>query len=132
MVRVDIHTDTRYPLNRRIIRKAVIDTLDANKVSMGEVEVSVAVVGRRKMKVLTDAYLHDELEHEVLAFPYEDLASNKGGFISPPDNVLRLGDIALCWPEIVLLASAEDIMVDEQVYKLTVHATEHLLGKHHE
>ncbi len=109
-----------------------MDTLASNRVPSEEVEVSVAVVGKRKMKMLGREFLKDDQNHEVLSFPYEDLASNQGGFINFPDNVLRLGDIVLCWPEVVLLASGEDVMVDAEIYKLTSHATEHLLGKHHE
>lgn len=132
MVNVDIVSDTRYPVNRKIVRKAVVDTLSKNKVN-GDIEVSVAVVGRRKMKQLTDQYLGDGLNHEILSFPFEDVAStSKEGFINPPDDVLRLGDIVLAWPDVVLAAGSDDVMVDDELYMLTSHGVEHLLGKHHE
>lgn len=84
------------------------------------------------MRELSKKYLQDDLDHEVLAFPYEDLTQMTKGFINPPDEFLRLGDIVLCWPELVILAAGDDIMVEDEVYMLTAHATEHLLGKHHE
>ena len=133
MVNVIIHTDTRYPVNRRIIRKAVLDTFSEFKVESGNLEVSVAVVGSRKMKDLSLKFLKDEKTHEVLAFAQEEISQSEGrGFVNPPDNILRLGDIVLCWPEVLEEASRQDSMVDDQLYFLTGHATEHLLGKHHE
>jgi len=133
MVNVIIHTDTRYPVNRRVIRKAVLDTFSEFKISGGDLEVSVAVVGSRKMKELSLKFLKDRETHEVLAFAQEEISQSEvGGFVNPPDNILRLGDIVLCWPEILEEASRQDSMVDDQLYFLTGHATEHLLGKHHE
>ena len=133
MVKVIIHTDTRYPVNRRVIRKAVLDTFSEFKIESGDLEVSVAVVGSRKMKDLSLKFLKDSQVHEVLAFAQEEISEANGrGFVNPPDNILRLGDIVLCWPEVLESASRQDSMVDDQLYFLSRHATEHLLGKHHE
>lgn len=132
MVKVEIFSDSRYPVNRKLVRRAVLDTLLKNKITLGDIEVSVAVVGKRKMRELSKKYLKDDLDHEVLAFPYEDLAQMTKGFINPPDEFLRLGDIVLCWPQMVILAARDESMVEDEVYMLTAHATEHLLGKHHE
>lgn len=132
MVNVGIVSDTRYPVNRKIIRKAVGDALDKNKVQVGEVEVSVAVVGKRKMKELALKYLGDSENHEVLAFPLEEITQQTKGFINTPDETLHLGDIVLCWPEVLMCAGRDEIMVDDEVYFLCAHALEHLLGKHHD
>ena len=133
MLRVNIVTDTRYPVIRKTIRKAITDTLNSFKMLSGELEVSVAVVGKRKMGFLTSEYLKDGKDHEVLAFPLEEVAQEtKSGFINSPDGILRLGDIVLCWPEVLLCASRDEILVDSEMYMLTAHAMEHLLGKHHE
>lgn len=133
MIRVDIVADTRYPVNRKLVRRAVVDALTKNKAAAGDVEVSIAVVGRRKMKLLSEKYLGDGKNHEILSFPYEDIVSmRKEGFINPPDDILRLGDIVLSWPDVVLAAGADDVMVDDEVYFLTCHGVDHLLGKHHE
>ena len=133
MVKVIIHTDTRYPVNRRVIRKAVLDTFSEFKIASGDLEVSVAVVGTRKMKDLSSKFLKDTQAHEVLAFAQEEISESNGrGFVNPPDDILRLGDIVICWPEVLESASREETMVDDQLYFLSRHATEHLLGKHHE
>lgn len=91
------------------------------------------VVGKRKMRQLSARFMKDSQDHEVLSFPLEEITSDTGkGFVNVPDGVLRLGDVVLSWPEIVALAGTEDVMVDDEVYKLTAHSVEHLLGKHHE
>lgn len=133
MRKVLISTDTRYPVNRKIIREAVEKALEKNRIDSNEVEISVAVVGKRKMRKLTEEFVKDGQEHEVLSFPLEEITQNmEKGFVSPPDGVLRLGDIVLNWPEVVALAGTEDILVDEEMYKLVEHSVDHLLGKHHE
>lgn len=132
MIKVLIHTDTRYPVNRKTIRRAVVDIFAKRKISESDVEVSVAVVGGRKMKELGGKYLGDGKDHEVLSFALEDFTNAKGGFVNPPDKVLRLGDVILCWPEVLDLARRDDVMVDDEVYSLTAHGVEHLLGEHHE
>lgn len=131
MINVLIHTDTRYPVNRKIIRKAVWDIILINKVK-SNTEVSIAVVGERKMKALSNKYLKDNQKHEILSFALEDPAYARDGFINSPDEILRLGDVVLCWPQVLDLAAKDDVLVDEEIYRLTCHGVEHLLGKHHE
>ncbi len=128
MVKVLISTDPRYPVNRKVLRRAVLGVFEKEKILDIQAEVSVSVVGKRKMKALTSKYLKDGRDHEVLSFPIEEVA----GFINAPDDVLRLGDVVLCWPEVLLCAARDNIMVDEEVALLTAHGVEHLLGKHHE
>lgn len=133
MQRVLISGDTRYPVNRKIVRQAVEDTLSKNKIGSSGIEVSVVVIGKRKMKTLSEQFMKDGLEHEVLSFSLEEITQDTGkGFVNAPDGILRLGDIVLAWPQVVALAGLEDIMVDDEVYKLVAHSVEHLLGKHHE
>lgn len=159
MVKVLVTCDSRYPLNREVLRRGVIDTLGRNRdlwskdpqslifahptkaefaqnSISGEIEVSVAVVGQRKMDELCKKYMPDGKKHEVLSFPYEDASSapkaKKHGFVNAPDAVLRLGDIILCWPQVVLKAAEDGVLVSDEMYLLTAHSTEHLLGKHHE
>lgn len=128
MIKVLISTDPRYPVNRKVLRKAVLGVFEREKIADIPAEVSVSVVGRRKMKALTDKYLKDGRNHEVLSFPIEEAA----GFSKAPDEVLRLGDVVLSWPEVLLCAARDNVMVDEEVSMLVAHGVEHLLGKHHE
>ena len=59
MLNVLVKTDNRYPVNRKIIRRAVLDTLTKHKAGNNEIEVSVSVVGARKMDLLTNDFMKD-------------------------------------------------------------------------
>ncbi|MBI3283165.1 rRNA maturation RNase YbeY [Candidatus Curtissbacteria bacterium] len=130
MLTVLISSSVRYPVNRKVIRRAATDTISRNTIGDISAEISVAVVGERKMSELTQKYLSSHAIPEVLSFPLEDPSAER--FINPPDGVLRLGDVVLCWPRVLLAAERDGVMVDDEVYLLTSHAVEHLLGKHHE
>lgn len=130
MLTVLIRSDSRYRVNRKVIRRAIVDTLTRYKVTNLSTEVSVLIVGGRKMAEISKKYLGDDSLHDVLSFPLED-SEQRAGFINPPDEVLRLGDIVLCWPEVVSDAGRDNVMVDEEIYRLVAHGLEHLLGKHH-
>lgn len=133
MVRVLISSDSRYPVNRKVIRRAIAEVFRKENIENLDAEVSVLVCGSRKMKDLTSKYLGDDLDHEVLSFPQEEAKKSK--FASPgdsPQEVLRLGDVVVCWPKVLELAARDDMMVDDKLAFLVSHGVEHLLGKHHE
>ncbi len=131
MVNVLISTDTRYPVNRKIIRKAVFDVFKKHKLESIDSEVSVAVVGARKMEDVSSKFLKDNGNHDILTFALEEV-SEDSAFVNPPEEILRLGDVVLCWPKILESASREEKMVDDEVYFLICHGVEHLLGEHHQ
>ena len=130
MVTVLIHSDSRYPVNRKVVRQAVLDTFRQNKMGNIDAEVSIAVVGQRKMKAICQKYLEDEKVHEILTFSLEDVEGKR--FINPPDGILYLGDVVLCWPKVLLAASEDALMVNSELAFLVSHGTLHLIGKHHE
>ncbi|MBI3341999.1 rRNA maturation RNase YbeY [Candidatus Curtissbacteria bacterium] len=132
MLSVLIKVESRYPVNRKAIRQAVADVFQKEKIGNLSAEVSVIVCGARKMKELSTKYLGDDIDHEVLSFPLEDVTSNKGAFMGAPDDILRLGDVVVAWPEVVRLAGEKNVMIDEEMGFLVAHGVEHLLGKHHE
>lgn len=132
MINILIRTDSRYPVNREIIKRAIRDTLKKHKFEDLPAEISVAVVGSRKMGEISKKYLNDDLPHEVLSFALEEMSAPRGsGFVNPSNQILHLGDIILCWPYVLKAASLANVMVDYQVYLLTSHGLEHLLGNHH-
>ena len=133
MVNVLISTDPRYPVNRNAIREAVAEVFSSENIESLNAEVSVLVCGMRKMRELSKKYLKDDLDHEVLSFPFSESSSKFAGeFVEAPDEVLKLGDVAICWPVLLQLAAEENILVDEKLKFLVSHGVEHLLGKHHE
>lgn len=131
MLRILIKTESRYPVNRKAIRKGVASVQEAEGLANLDAEVSVLVCGSRKMKELSDKHLGDKKVHEVLSFAFEDPKNNRA-FVNSPNKVLMLGDIIVSWPEVVRLAGEHDRLVDDELAFLVGHGFEHLLGKHHE
>ncbi len=126
--KVFIKADSRFPINRKKIRQAVNSILKENDVR-GEVEVSILIAGDRKMKALNKKYLQRKKVTSVLSFPMEDTREASGlGFVDSPDEVLRLGDIVISYPQAVKAAAEKNILVDDQIEKLIKHGTKHLLG----
>jgi probable rRNA maturation factor len=93
----------------------------------GPVEVSVAIVGDRKMRVLSKKYKGEDKTRNILSFP---LAEGESTFL--PTEVLRLGDIVISFPEVIREASKMEILVDDRIDELTEHGMLHLLGINHE
>lgn len=131
MIRVLIHCDSRYPVNRKVIKKAVTAVFLENNLKNLDAEVSVAIVGERKMRNLCKTYVNDTEKHAVLAFAYEDASDGLGGFVNPPGDILRLGDVVLCFPYAVERAAGENVLVNEEVKRLITHGVKHLLGENH-
>ncbi len=122
-ISVDILGGTRYKIDRKKIRETVEKTLKSHGVA-DMAEVSVVVVGERKMSQLHLKYLQAEGPTDVMSWPLEG--------VNYPDDVLRLGDVVVCYPVAVKLAAEENMMVDEKIASLVEHGCLHLLGIHHE
>lgn len=128
MIRSLIKTDSRFPINRKRIRQAVASVLRENGVR-GEIEVSIVVVGDRKMKALNKQYFKRKETASILSFPLENTSEDTGlGFANSPDEILRLGDIVISYPQALKKAAEKNILVDEAIDSLIKHGMNCLLG----
>lgn len=121
-----IYVESRYKVNRKKIKSTVQRVLSENKVTT-PVEVSIAVVGDRKMKSLNKKYRNLDKTTNVLSFP---LAEGESSY--PADDLMRLGDVVVSYPVIIQEAARDEVLVDEKVDELLAHGMMHLLGLHHE
>lgn len=125
-VSVLIFVESRYKVNRKRIKKTVQNVLDKNEI-VGPVEVSIAVVGDRKMRELSKKYKGEDKTRNILSF-----SQTEGEEIKMPAGVLRLGDIVLSFPQVINDAVRDEMLVDDKVDQLVEHGLMHLLGLHHE
>ncbi len=125
-IRVLIFVESRYSVNRKRIKQAVQEIIGENNIS-SPTEVSVAIVGDRKMRSLNKKYRDKDKTTNVLSFPI-----NEGGEAILPEGITRLGDIVLAYPQIIREAAAEEVLVDDKIDELVKHGLLHLLGMHHE
>ncbi len=80
--------------------------------------LNIAFIGKRKMQAISNTYKHENVALPVLAFPY------KGEKVE--DDQL-LGEIVLCYPQVVLLAAQRAKKLDDMMYQLVDHGLQNLL-----
>lgn len=130
MFRILISRQSRYPADTKTLKKRVKDTLLEHNLTGGE--VSIALIGERKMKELSKRHLGEQNRlHEVLSFPALETKGERN-FAAPEEELLMLGDIVICYPEARKIAMKRNRMVDDVLGELAEHGTLHLLGIHHE
>jgi rRNA maturation RNase YbeY len=125
-LKVLIFVESRYKVNRKRIRSSIAELLNQNGVN-SPVEVSVAIVGDRKMRELSKKYKGEDKTRNILSF-----SLSEGERMETPAGVIRLGDIVLSYPIVLLEASRDEMLVDDKVDQLVKHGMNHLLGNHHE
>ena len=128
MIKVLITKQPNYPVEVTPIKKKLAVFLAKNGI-VSEADVNVAIVGEKKMLEVGKKYLKDSKLHNVLSFvPVEA----KESFVDPPDGVIHLGEIIVCYPQAVKESQVENILIDQRIYDLIEHGALHLLGIHHE
>jgi probable rRNA maturation factor len=125
-VSVLIFVESRYKINRKRIKQTVENVVSKNDVT-GPVEVSIAVVGDRKMRQLSLKYKGEDKTRNILSF-----SQTEGQAFQAPRDILRLGDIVLSFPQVINDAVRDEMLVDDKVDELVEHGLMHLLGLHHE
>ena len=124
--KVLIFVESRYRVNRKRMKRTVDRVLSEHKV-VSPVEVSIAIVGDRKMRQLNKKYRDLDKTTNVLSFPIAE-----GDVpVLPPGNTLRLGDIVLSFPQVIRDAARDEVLVDDKVDELVAHGLLHLMGMHH-
>jgi probable rRNA maturation factor len=130
MITVLFSIESHYKVNRNRLRASIVQTLEG--VVKRDTEVSVSVVGDRMMRRLNKQYRNLDKTTDVLSFPLSDNdGPTKPVFVDPPDNILRLGDIIISYPQTIKEATEQNKLVDDMMVELALHGLNHLLGIHH-
>src|SRR5260221_12912271 len=111
-LKVLIYVESRYKLNRKQIKSVVATVLEENNVK-SSLEVSIAIVGDRKMAKLNKQYRGKEGSTNILSFPLSE-----GEKTPLPNDMIRLGDIVISYPFLIKEAAKQDILVDDRVEEL--------------
>lgn len=138
MIKIIVSSDSRYNIDKLAVQAVVLNILKRQRVK-GNIEISISIVGDRKMHEINKKFRGIDNTANILSFALEDPISQsslqhmpKVGFVKSPDNVLRLGDIVLSYPELIKDAASEGVSIDEQMRFLMDHGVKHLLGTHHD
>lgn len=126
---IQIFVESRYKVDRKKIKKAITEVLSEHGIQT-PVEISLAVVGDRKMTHLNETYRQKQGTTNVLSFVSSEGESLPETELDSARN--KLGDIVLSYPQVVRDAARDEVLVDEKVDELVRHSMLHLLGVHHE
>jgi len=129
MITVLFQTESHFPVSREKVKEAVMTAL--TKKIQSDVEVSVSIIGDRRMRELNRTYRQIDATTDVLSFPQNDPSAAAKPFVDPPDNILHLGDIIVSYPQVMVEASEDNMMVDDKIIQLVLHGLDHLMGVHH-
>lgn len=125
-VTTQIFVESRYKVNRKKIKAAVEEVIASHDID-SPMEVSVAIVGDRKMHALNKKYRGLDKTTNVLSF-----SQSEGEAMINASGNLVLGDIVISYPVMIQEASAENKLIDDKICFWVQHGLQHLLGEHHE
>lgn len=123
--KVLLFVESRYKLDRKRIKRVALSVLKEQGIA-GPAEISVAIVGDRKMHILNKKYRNLDKTTNVLSFPLSE-----GESTHLPEGSLRLGDVVISYPQVIREAAEEEVFVDDKIEELLKHGILHLLGIHH-
>jgi len=90
------------------------------------VELGLVVTNSRRIQRLNKRYRGRDEATDVLSFAL--LEGDASPFIPPPDGVLHLGEVILCYPQAVAQAEEHRHPLERELALLAVHGVLHLLG----
>ena len=133
MIQVYVKKQSNYPVKASELKKKLSEFFKKKGI-VSDAHVSVALIGEKKMLELSKKYLKDNTLHSVLSFsPDEALGESvQGGFATPPDGKIDLGEIVICFPVALEEAKKEGKRINTKIGELMLHAALHLLGIHHD
>src|SRR5258708_7196854 len=99
---IDLYIENRYKGNRKRIKQAAASILKQQDIQ-GPAEVSVAIIGDRKMRHLHKTYKGEDKTTNILSFPLSE-----GGAMVMSTDILRLGDIVISYPQVIKEASEDE------------------------
>ncbi|MFI5265523.1 MAG: rRNA maturation RNase YbeY [Candidatus Levyibacteriota bacterium] len=124
-ITTQIFVESRYQVNRKKIKETVERTITDRGIT-SPMEVSVAIVGDRKMRALNKKYRNLDKTTNVLSF-----SQTEGVPVNHPTGNLTLGDIVISYPVMIKEASFENMLLDDKICYWVQHGLQHLLGEHH-
>ena len=128
MIKVNVKKQSNYPIDTVKLKRHIKNFL-ARKGIVSDSELSIALVGKKKMLDLSKQYMKDNKAHKVLSFVADEVQDN---FVYPPNGKIHLGEIVVCYPEAFDEAKSQGVRIDDKVVELVEHGALHLMGEHHE
>ena len=121
---------TKQKLDQNYLNKVADETLGITKFKK-PVEISLVVTGEKRIRSLNKKYRKINKITDVLSFGNEELSNKSVEFVNPPDDIIHLGEIFICYLQTVRQAKQKKHSVKKEISILLIHGILHLLGYDH-
>ena len=115
---INIVCPSRYKLDKKGLKDFTVSLLTKKHVNL-RATVNLVFIGTRKMKDIARTYKNEDVALPVLAFPYKEIDLS---------GEQMLGEVMLCYPQIVLLAAERGKKVDDMIQRLVEHGINNIIG----
>lgn len=114
---INFFSSSRYKINKKSLKGFVVEIVNKLGVSL-DLTINIVFIGKNKMRELSLSYKKEDVALPVLSFPYK-------GEVLEGEPVL--GEIFICYPQVILLAAERNRKVEETIIGLIKHGIENLL-----
>jgi probable rRNA maturation factor len=121
---------TKQKLNKKYLNKVAEETLKIVGFKR-PAEISLVISGEERIRSLNKKYRNINKITDVLSFGNEVVKNGSAKFISPPDKIIYLGEIFICYPKVVRQAKQKKHSMKKELTILLIHGILHLLGYDH-
>jgi len=118
-------------VSRQWLRQAVKLTLVHTGIS-SPVELGLVIAGDDTVHELNRDYRNVDRTTDVIAFSLSERGLDNQPFITPPDNVIHLGEVVVSYPQAKRQAHEQRHSLERELALLVAHGVLHLLGYDHE
>lgn len=115
---INIKSSSRYKFQRKKIKEFIINYLSQKEISLNY-DINIIFIGKNKMKKISATYKNENQALPVLSFFYNEKI----------DDRILLGEIFLCYPQIILLAAQRNKKVDDVINELILHGINNLINQ---
>jgi probable rRNA maturation factor len=132
-MKLGIQIDKKFQkyLRREWLHQVVEHSLVAHGIG-SEVELGLLITDDETVRELNQEYRGVDEPTDVLSFALVERKPGSSPFITPPDDLLHLGEVIVSYPQAVRQAEENKHRVEEEVALLVVHGVLHLLGYEHD
>ena len=128
---IHIEEEFRELVDEEWVKKIAQDVLKAEGIT-SSYEISLVFTDSETVQQLNRDYRSVDEPTDVIAFYMLPQKGADSSFVLPPDNVLRLGEVVISYPQAVEQAKEQGHPTEQELALLVIHGILHLLGYDHE
>jgi probable rRNA maturation factor len=118
-------------VSKQWLRQAVKLTLVHTGIS-SPVELGLVIAGDDTVHELNRNYRCVDRTTDVIAFSLSERGADAQPFITPPDDIIYLGEVIISYPQAKRQAEEQHHPLEKELALLVAHGVLHLLGYDHE